>query len=91
MLTSPTVALEDNNIVFAGNNFAELFFKPFSVIVLSLSRIYLVLPISDGVNHLISPFQNSSTSVFGVPPPTISAIEPTLVDFHSPSNPLNRR
>ena len=77
-------------MVFAGNNFAELFFKPFSVIVLSLSRIYLVLPISEGVNQFISPSQYSSTLVFGVPPPTISAIEPTSVVFHSSSNPLNR-
>ena len=90
MLTSPTVALEDSKIVFAGNNFAELFFKPSSVICLSLSRIYFVLPISEGVNHFIFPSQYSSTSVLGVPPPTISAIFSIFVDSQLFLNPLNR-
>ena len=78
-------------MVFFGNNLAELFFKPSLVICLSLSKIYFVLPISDGVNHFISPFQYSSTSVFGVPPPTTSAISPIFVDSQTFVNPLNRR
>jgi len=57
MLICPIVALDDINIVPGGNNFAELFLSPFSLIFLLLESTYLSLPTSLGVNQFIEPFQ----------------------------------
>ena len=86
ILLLPIVALVVSNIVFMGNNVAELFSSPFSVIFRSLLNKYLFSPTSVGVNQFILPFQKSLFFVEGVPPPTILAISLIWTSFHSPSN-----
>lgn len=56
----PIPAREVNSTVPVGNNFAELFFSPNSVILLLLSFTNISFPISTGENQLISPFQYSA-------------------------------
>ena len=67
------MARELKSIVLGGKRFALELFNPSSVIVRKLESTYLVLPISEGVNHCISPSQYDFTVVSGVPPPITTA------------------
>ena len=78
------VARELKSIVLGGKSFALELFNPTSVMVRKLESTYLFLPISEGVNHCISPSQYDFTVVSGVPPPITTA--KSFIDFvsHSP-------
>ena len=80
------VARELKSIVLGGKSFALELFNPTSVMVRKLESTYLFLPISEGVNHCISPSQYDFTVVSGVPPPITTA--KSFIDFvtHSPQN-----
>ena len=65
-------------VLFAGNNFAELFLYPSFVIRRRLPTAYICSPSSAGEYQSISPSQYEGLLVSGVPPPIISAISPSL-------------
>src|SRR5947209_4605682 len=92
IFTSPIVARLHNSKEPIGNRLAELYFNPTSEMYFCVLVKYfpLVLVISVGVHHLISPCQNLATVVLGVPPLTISASSPTFLTPHSSLNPGNR-
>ena len=69
---SPIVARVQIINELIGSNFAELSFKPFSVIFLSVFEInrFDKVDTSDGVTHKTLPSQYSGLFVSGVPPDT---------------------
>src|SRR5690554_95354 len=67
-----------------GKSLADEFFKPFSVIDLTL-LVKLNVLTSVGVYHCIFPFQYSGFDVEGVPPPINSPISPSFFSIQSPS------
>ena len=80
------VARELKSIVLGGKSFALELFNPSSVMVRKLESTYLFLPISEGVNHCISPSQYDFIVVSGVPPPITTAKSFINFVFHSPVN-----
>jgi len=77
-------ARDDKSTVPVGNEDSPVFLTATSVIILSVSfMMYDSLLISAGVIYLISPFQNSGLSVFGVLPDTTVQMSPSLYVFIS--------
>lgn len=72
---APIVALLVNSMLLALISFADDLESPNDVIFLWLSETYFSIPISVGVNQLISPFQYFWFVVSGVPPLIIYAYD----------------
>lgn len=81
---SPIVARVHMISELTGSNFAELCFKPFSVIFLSVSQIkrFDRADTSDGVTHKTSPSQYSGLFVSGVPPDTVVPKSDIFLTLH---------